>query len=240
MQTVNDWHYDIQHIKAQTAFIRAACKKKQIVVAYLENDQKSWPAWKTKHPNYLNCVTHLIDSIGSIYQGSEIHLNGHSGGGSFVFAYLKAVDQIPNKICRISFLDSDYNYDSSYQNKLLDWLQNKQHQLRVFAYNDSIALYNGKPVVSPTGGTWYRSKLMLANLKSHFHFKDRSNDSMLIYKSSHDQIQFFLKTNPDRKILHTNQVALNGFIHSELSGTKMDSNNYLYFSKRAYEQYIKD
>ncbi|OYZ48190.1 MAG: hypothetical protein B7Y15_12490 [Bacteroidetes bacterium 24-39-8] len=236
----DDWHFDIQHIQAQTAFIRNALPSKSVVVVYLENDQKSWPAWKQKHPDFLQNTKHLIDSIGSLFLEPEIHLNGHSGGGSFIFAYLKAVDNIPQKIKRISFLDSDYNYDSSYYNKLHDWLKNKSHQLRVFAYNDSIALYNGKPVVSATGGTWYRSKKMLADLSNEFQFHNFSTDSILIYKSKSKQIQFFLKTNPERKILHTKQVELNGFIHSELSGTKMDSKQYIYYGNRAYEAYLKN
>lgn len=240
MEPSDDWHFDIQHIKAQTAFIRNAVPHKYVVVIYLENDQKSWPAWKLKHPDYLQCTTHLIDSISSLFLEPEIHLNGHSGGGSFVFAYLKAVENIPEKIKRISFLDSDYNYDSSYTNKLSEWLKNKSNQLRVFAYNDSIALYNGKPVVSATGGTWYRSKKMLADLSNQYKFNNLSNDSMLIYKSKSKQIQFYLKTNPERKILHTKQVELNGFIHSELSGTKMDSKSYLYYGNRAYEAFIKN
>jgi len=49
-----------------------------------------------------------------------------------------------------------------------------------------------------------------------------------------------LKTNPERKILHTNQVELNGFIHSELSGTSKDSWHYRYFGNRAYGAYIQD
>jgi len=191
MQAGDNWHFDIQHIKAQTAFIRSANQKEQIIVAYLENDQKSWPAWKTKHPDYLNCVSHLVDSMASIYPKASFHINGHSGGGSFIFAYLSSVKEIPHQIKRISFLDSDYNYDSTYLEKLSVWLADKEHQLRVFAYNDSIALFNGKPVVSPTGGTWYRSKKMMNDLSHQFSFKDLSNDSMLIYKSKSNQIQFF-------------------------------------------------
>lgn len=240
MSAGDDWHFDIQHIAAQTAFIRAALPQQKIVIAYLENGQKSWPAWKTKHPNYLENISTIIDSLSKRFGHPVIHLNGHSGGGSFVFAYLKAVTTIPENIQRISFLDSDYNYDSSYLPKLTTWLNNKSHQLRVFAYNDSIALYNGKPVVSATGGTWYRSKKMMSDLSQQFHFTNYSNDSLFIYKSKSKQIQFFLKTNPERKILHTKQVELNGFIHSELSGTKKDSKNYLYYGARAYEIYIPD
>ena len=44
----DDWHFDIQHIRAQTAFLREVLPNKNIVVAYLENDYKiliinEWP-----------------------------------------------------------------------------------------------------------------------------------------------------------------------------------------------------
>src|ERR1700674_891664 len=46
MEPGDDWHFDIQHIRAQTAFIRQELAKQNFVVIYLENNYKSWPAWK--------------------------------------------------------------------------------------------------------------------------------------------------------------------------------------------------
>jgi hypothetical protein len=238
METGDDWHFDIQHIRAQTLFIRNQFPDKNIVLAYLENDVKNWPAFRQKHSNVEQEVKHIVDTLESLFPKPLIYFNGHSGGGSLIFSYLRSVDIIPDNITRISFLDSDYNYDSSYTKKLMQWLSNKHHSLTVFAYNDSIALYNGKPVVSATGGTWYRSKWMLNDMRSKYKMKDSSNDSMIIIKSNDQRIQFFLKTNPDRKILHTKQVELNGFIHSILAGTKKDSKDYQYYGDRAYTEFI--
>ena len=53
----------------------------------------------------------IVDITG---KKKEIYLNGHSGGGSFIFGYLAGVEKIPSQVKRISFLDSDYGYDSSY------------------------------------------------------------------------------------------------------------------------------
>src|SRR5829696_9774788 len=36
LQANDDWHFDIQHIKAQTAFLRERLKKKNIAVVYLD------------------------------------------------------------------------------------------------------------------------------------------------------------------------------------------------------------
>jgi hypothetical protein len=238
----DDWHYDIQHIRAQTAFVRKAWKRQQVVVAYLENTQKSWPQWKTLHPDHKELVQHITDTVMGLVpvEQKDVYLNGHSGGGRFIFSYLDGVDSIPSFIRRISFLDSNYGYDPTYTSKLISWLQhNKTACLNVFAYNDSVALYNEKPLVSPTGGTWYRSHRMLEDLSSAFALKEVRNDSLIVYKSSDERIQFFLKTNPGRKIFHTQQVELNGFIHSLFCGTRYDSRHYKYYTQRAYSKYIE-
>ncbi len=238
----DDWHFDIQHIRAQTIFIRQELKRKNFIVIYLENQYKSWPAWKQKHQDYKIRLPLLTDSLAASITTHQksIYLNGHSGGGSFIFGCLAGVQEIPSYIKRISFLDSDYGYDSSYFPKLKNWLTNvKGAALNVFAYNDSAALYNGKPVVSATGGTWYRSHLLLQHLQNEMDFRLMNTDSITVYKSNDERVQFFFKQNTNRGIYHTQQVELNGFIHSILCGTKKDSRRYNYYSKRAYAALIK-
>jgi len=237
----DDWHFGVQHIKAQTAFLRSKMKE-NIVVAYLENSFRSWPSWKQKHGDYRTEIKHIVDTLYSLVPSryKSIYLNGHSGGGSFIFGYLDAIETIPASVERITFLDSDYGYDSSYYTKLKSWLAaNKKATLTVFAYNDSVALYNNKPVVSEKGGTWYRSHLMLQHLQQDLTFQQTRNDSLIFYRSSNGQVAFFLKTNPERRIFHTQQVELNGFIHSVLYRTKNESEGYEYFGPRAYSDYIR-
>ncbi len=242
MKEGDDWHFDIQHIRAQAKFIRQQLKKKNFVVIYLENNLKSWPAWRQRHPDFRSRIPQLIDSLSSLITAKQkdIYLNGHSGGGSFIFGYIAGMEKIPSYIKRISFLDSDYGYDSSYYLKFKTWLKDvKGSALNVFAYNDSVALLNGKPFVSATGGTWYRSKLFLTHLQTDFSFNKVQDDSLIVYKSIKQNIQFFFKTNPDRKIFHTVQVELNGFIHSVLCGTSFDSKRYRYYSQRAYSDLVE-
>lgn len=241
LQPGDDWHYDIQHIKAQTEFLREKLKE-NIAVAYLENDFKSWPSWKQKHSNFRKEIQNLVDSISGLVpsKNKTIYLNGHSGGGSFIFGYLDGVEKIPSSIERITFLDSDYGYDTTYTPKFISWLKaNKKATLTVFAYNDSVALYNGKPIVSEKGGTWYRSHLMMQNFQNNFSFHQTRNDSLIFYRSNNNQVAFFFKTNPERKIFHTQQVELNGFIHSILYRTKKESEGYEYFGQRAYSKLIQ-
>ena len=242
MKPGDDWHFDIQHIKAQTGFLRNKLRKKNVIVIYVGNQYHSWPLWKQQHDNFSMLIPHLVDSLASLIPGKKnaIYLNGHSGGGSFIFGYLAGVEMVPENIKRISFLDSNYGYDHLYYPGLLNWLKTvKGAALNVFAYNDSIALYNGKPVVSATGGTWFRSHQMLKDFQQGFTFTREDTDSLVIYKSRDKRIQFYFKNNPDRGIYHTQQVALNGFIHSVLCGTPHDSRKYHYYSIRAYNNYIE-
>ena len=182
----------------------------------------------------------MVDSLSLIFPSKHVDvcLNGHSGGGSFIFGYIAGANKIYSNITRISFIDSDYGYDSTYTGKIMDWMMFHKGVLNVFAYNDSIALLNGKPFVSATGGTWYRSHMMLKDFQG-FDFSKTETDSLIICKSKSINLQFFFKKNLDRGIYHTQQVELNGFIHSILAGTKMDSKNYNYYTKRVYDDLIE-
>jgi hypothetical protein len=240
----DDWHFNIQHIGAQTRFLRSKLKDETVVVAYLENTQKSWPQWKASTPDYEKLVKKMLDDVKEIFAPwqPKVVLNGHSGGGRFIFSYLDAVNEIPEDVVRIAFLDSDYGYeDSIYGPKFDTWLKTGNDKfLCALAYNDSVVVYNGKPLVSPTGGTWYRTKMMQKYLSEQFHFKKQDDDSLIWNYSKRKRIEIILKTNPDKKIFHTVQVERNGFIQSILSGTKLEQMNYTYFGDRAYPGFIAD
>lgn len=242
MEQGDDWHFDIQHIAAQTRFVREKITNENIVVVYLENKLKAWPVWKRSHAEYQLLIPAMIDTVVKALSLKKysIHLNGHSGGGSFIFGYIQSQQQVPKNVRRITFMDSNYGYDSSFTTKLMDWVKaSSSHMLTVLAYNDSIALYNGKPVVSATGGTWYRSKLMMKDMSTEFSFGMAMEDSVQHYFAFNRQVNVFLVDNPERKILHTKQVELNGFIHSLLLNTKFESEGYRYFGERAYSRFIQ-
>jgi pimeloyl-ACP methyl ester carboxylesterase len=240
----DDWHYNIQHIGAQTRYLRGIIREKTIVTVYVEARQKSWPAWKAATPDYSDKVKSMVDDVTAIFSQwhPDVVLNGHSGGGRFIFSFLDAVPRIPDDIKRIAFIDSDYGYeDSIYGSKLVKWLKSgRSKRLCVLAYNDSVALYDGKPVVSATGGTWYHTHMMKSYLSSAYRFHERDHDTLQWYFNRGNRVEFVLKTNPDRKIFHTQQVEFNGFIHSMLSGTKREQKGYSYFGKREYSAFISD
>ncbi|MCX6137694.1 MAG: hypothetical protein NTV54_09400 [Ignavibacteriales bacterium] len=241
----DDWHFDIQHIGAQTRFLRSIMPDNDVVVVYLEAARKSWPQWRSTHPDNAAVIRALIDTVASFYadRPADIMLSGHSGGGSLLFGYLNGVDTIPASIARIAFLDADYAYNDTLQHgeKLVQWLRNgSDHALNVLAYNDSIALLNGKPFVSATGGTWYRTKMMMRRLQQHFSFVVDSLDGLERFSALDGRIKIWMKENPERAIYHTVQVEKNGFIECVCSGSSHDGKGYTYFGDRAYTQYITD
>lgn len=241
----DDWHLYIQHIAAQTRYIRNLDNKNNYIIAYVMAAQKSWPAWKHSTPDSVFIIKNIVDSITGLFKAYDpkIMLNGHSGGGSFIFGYLDAVENIPADIERIAFLDSDYGYEENkHKAKLTNWLgQSKTNKLLILAYNDSVVIYNGKPLVSAKGGTWYRSRLMQRNLSEAFSFTTNADTSFIMHRALNDRILFVLKENPGGLILHTEQVEKNGFILSLLSATKFNNKKYFtYFGERVYEKYIND
>lgn len=241
----DDWHFDIQHIAAQTRYVRQLDKKNNYIIAYVMAAKKSWPAWKRTTKDSIFIIKNIVDSIFHLFKNyqPEIVLNGHSGGGSFIFGYLDAAEKIPGEVTRIAFLDSDYGYEEArHTNKLRHWLQDsKANKLLVLAYNDSTVIYNGKPLVSSRGGTWYQSRLLQRNLAATFNFRTVADTVFITHKALHGRIQMILKENPRGLIYHTEQVARNGFILSLLSATKFDRKRYFtYFGNRVYENFIVD
>lgn len=242
LEAGDDWHYDIQHIAAQTRYLRQIQLDYNLVTVYLEADQLSWPAWKATHENYVDLVQEVVSLIRSRFSPYEtfIILTGHSGGGRFIFSFLDGENPIPEYVKRISFLDSNYGYEHAYGDQLMEWLdRSSDHHLSVLAYNDSIALYNGKTFVSATGGTWYRSRIMQQYLANHYKFQTRTTDDFIYHRAQDGRIQITLKMNPDQGIYHTEQVELNGFIHTMVSGTEFESTGYEYFGERVYDHLIQ-
>ncbi len=233
----DDWHFDIQHIAAQTRYLRERIDDYAIVVAYLETDHRSWPAWRRGHSDNIERIQAVVDTVTNVFSGFDtfLVLNGHSGGGSFIFGYIDGSETIPDAVERIAFLDSNYNYNDGYGDKLAAWLASPRARcLTVLAYNDSVALYNGKPVVSETGGTWHRSRMMQNRLAQRFRFTARVDSEFIRHTALKGRITFILKKNPERKILHTVQVERNGFIHSMLAGTPREEKGYVYYGDRIY------
>ena len=237
----DDWHYDIQHIGAQTRFVRQLDKDESLVVAYLEANNHAWPTWLRSSDSSV--TVRIVDSVVNRYSGHDLRiaLDSHSGGGAFEFAYINSVSQIPAQIDRIAFLDSEYNYEAAlHESKLAQWLRTEGHYLCAIAYDDASARYQGKPFVSAEGGTWGRTHAMLRDLGADFGIKLTNTTDPERYEGPGGRIVFLLKQNPRAEIFHTVQVERNGFIESLLSGTAFDGRGFRYFASRAYLRFIHE
>lgn len=241
----DDWHYQIQHIGAQTRFIRSQNPEYNLVTVYLEASSQSWGTWRSSTTNGDKIILQLTESILDIFNGLNpyIVLSGHSGGGNFPFGFIDAVTEIPAYVKKISFLDSNYNWDNSrYGAKLKQWLEaSNENKLSVICYDDLNALLDGKPIVSETGGTWYRSKVMQKYLEDNMTATwDKSDtEEMMTFSAENNRIQFLMKKNPERKVLHTVLVEKNGYIQALFSGTALEEKNYKFYSNAVYTPYIQ-
>ncbi len=240
----DDWHFDIQHIGAQIRWLRARLPEVNLVIAYLENSDKSWPTWRRKHDADSKRIPAIVQALRQRFptDTTRLVLTGHSGGGSFTFGYLNGLKSIPEDVERIAFLDSNYAYDSSpgHADKIAAWLtgDTKRH-LCVLAYHDSIALLNGKTFVSENGGTWGRSQAMLKDLGTKFPFTTEVSREWQRHQALDGRVKFFLRANPEKIVLHTRQVEWNGFIHAMLTGTELEGKGYEYMNGRVYSDLIQ-
>lgn len=238
----DDWHYNIQHIGAQIRFLRQQLPEKNVVVMYLENEQKSWPAWRKTYANNSEIIRSIFMSIAGQYpHQTEFIIAGHSGGGSFINGFMNAFDSIPGNVSRIAYLDANYSYDDSLDHgkKLMQWLRSDTtHKLSVIAYDDREITFNGKKVVGPDGGTYRATQRMAKYFREYTDIRSFQDSTILQYESFNNRSRFIVHTNPDTLILHTVLVEKNGLIHSVLFNTVHEDVNYKFFGTRAYQQFI--
>ena len=218
LATGDDWHFDIQHTGAQMRLLRAANPGRNLVIAYLENTQKSWPAWRGANTNNGALIAGMVASLRAAIPGGapDVWLTGHSGGGSFTFGFINAFDAIPAYVTRIGFLDSDYAFgdDPAHGPKLIAWLRgNSDRRLVVIAYDDRNIELNGKKVVSDTGGTYRATYRMVEAFRKEIPLEEGHVGSYVSFTAP--QVEMFIHKNPENKILHTMLVGeFNGFIRA--------------------------
>lgn len=239
-----DWHYDIQHIGAQTRALRESGIS-QAVVVYLEADNKSWPEWRRVR-GYEQANRRIVAIVDEIREsiGSPPHLlvtlTGHSGGGSLMFGFIEAQQTLPDWLERIAFLDSNYNFEPQHGEKIANWLRrDAHHTLVVLAYDDRNIMLNGKKVVSDSGGTWRASQRMIQYFQTDSPLPQSGLSAFIRY--SRPQIEILLHPNPENRILHTGMIGeMNGYMHALLAGRPGYAlRNSVLKAKRAYEPWIE-
>ncbi|MCX7918460.1 MAG: hypothetical protein N3A72_02400 [bacterium] len=243
----DDWHYNIQHIGAQTRRLREVITKENIIVAYLTPTFRSWPSWSATHKENRNqLVLQILDSVTSQLPRppDEVILSSHSGGGSFIFNYLNSVECIPDWITRIAFLDSVYNYndeENKHGEKLIEWLTRKpNHYLSIISYDDRNIMLDGKLVVGSTGGTYRKTYKLIERFQQEIPLTVSSTGDYLRWRGLNGQVDIIIHPNPENKILHTVLVEKNGFIHAITVGTKFENKAGVFWGPVAYTKWIQE
>lgn len=246
MKPGDDWHYNIQHIGAQTRQLREVIKKENIIVTYLTPSSKSWPSWGGVHKENRNqLIPQLIESVKNQLPRppDEVILSSHSGGGSFIFNYLNSVEHIPDWIGRISFLDSVYNYteEEQHSDKFIEWLkQNPKHVLSIISYDDRNIMLNGKLVLGPTGGTYRKTHKIIDRYQQEIPLSMSSTAEYMHWQGMNGQIDIIILLNPENKILHTVIVEKNGFVYAMTVGTKYENKAGIFWGPAAYTKWIQE
>lgn len=270
VQSGDYWHFDAHHIAAQTAFLRAHDKKCNYITIYLKTRQKAWKIWHNEHLDICKeTYDKLFADVVALYADYEpsLTISSHSGGGYLIFNYFRLADSINPAIKHIIFLDSVYGYTTEdHCEKFSRWLEDKGHSLSVISYEDATVIFRGKPLVTPSGGSWGRSHQMVEDLSKHFRIKEKikfikdggdidpeirsskrkfsdetdvsENAFVEQWRGLGGRISFKLLRNPNGLIWHLVLVEKNGFIDSVLTGTPKEGRGYQFWGARAYSEYI--
>lgn len=241
-----DWHYNIQHIGAQTRRLRELIPEENIVVAYLEADKKSWPSWRQARPNNGELIRELVTSVTQKLAdyNPKVELSAHSGGGSLIFGFINGGAEIPDSVNRIAFLDADYAYDDEkdkHGDKLLAWLKRSpEHCLCVVCYDDRNITVNGKLVVGPTGGTYRATtERMMGRLEKDVKLTSETKGELTHVRGMNGQIDILIHHNSANAILHTVLVEKNGFIRAATVGSKFEGRADEFWGDAAYRKWIQ-
>lgn len=253
MEEGDDWHFNIQHIAAQTAFLRDHNRGRNYITVYLMAKQKAWNTWHKLHTDICReTYESIFADVISLYEqyNPTVTISSHSGGGYLIFNYFNVVEKVNPAIKRIVFLDSVYGYDTDlHLAKFTEWLKEPDHYLTVITYEDTTVIYDGKPLVTVTGGGWGRSHQMVEDFSKVFRVKEKvrrikGSDSSLdatmeSFRGLGGRFSIKVLRNPKGLIWHTVLVEKNGFIDGALTGTRREGRGYDFWGKRAYEEYIK-
>ena len=238
-----DWHYDIQHVAAQMRLLRATDLRSDYVLAVVQAPQLSWPAFRRDERQAGKIIPALIDSLFAETGATSVVLSCHSGGGSFLFGTINAREAIPDTIERIVFLDANYSYsdDDKHGEKLLAWLdRDVNHRLIVVAYDDREVVFGGKKAIGPDGGTFRATGRMTSRLGKDRELTESKAGPFIHTHDRTRQVQCFVHTNPENKILHTALVGeMNGLIHALTLGTEHAEKWGRFGGPRAYTKWVQ-
>lgn len=212
-----DWHFDLQHIAAQTRLLRRRFPEENLVLAVIEAEGLSWPAWRRRQTDPAARITSIVETLRQWIPGdSTVSLAAHSGGGSFLWGFLNAFEEVPDWVDRFLFLDANYSFDDAdgHGDKLLRWLQgDASRELTVLAYDDREITLNGNKVVGPDGGTQRATERMRTRFARDLELTADVRGPFDSWSGMSGQVAAWVHRNPDNRILHTALIGeMNGLI----------------------------
>lgn len=238
-----DWRFDIQHVAAQLRRLREIDREHGFVLAVVQAPKLSWPTFRREHAGANTIIRDLVTTLAKEVSAERVMLTCHSGGGSFIFGYLNAVESLPSSLMRIVFLDANYSYsdDEKHGDKLVAWLRGDAiRRLAVIAYDDREITLNGKKVAGPAGGTFRASQRMLNRFRRDVELTEHDVGPFRQTSGLNGQVQFLVHPNPDNKILHTTLVGeMNGLLHGLTLGTNLELKWGQFGGPRAYTKWIQ-
>jgi hypothetical protein len=240
-----DWHYDIQHIAAQIRRLREVSPDENVVLVCVQADEKSWPAWRSKHPDNAALILAMVqDNIkGLPGKDARVALTGHSGGGSMIFGFINSADAIPAWVNRIVFLDANYSFSDTdkHGDKLIAWLNgDTERSLIVIAYDDRNITLDGKMVNGPDAGTYRATERMRVRFGIDIKLGHTESGDIDRYAGLGGRVTFIVHRNPANKILHTVLVGeMNGLLEAMTLNTTAHGKWGAFGTPRAYTKWIQ-
>ncbi|MHB8898339.1 MAG: hypothetical protein ACYC6Y_06290 [Thermoguttaceae bacterium] len=238
-----DWHFDIQHVAAQIRRLREIDKSTDYVLAVVQAPKLSWPSFRADRRQSGAIIRGLVESLAAESSAGSVILAGHSGGGSFLWGYLNAVDAIGPSVERIVLLDANYSYSDQegHGDKVLAWLQKgATRRLVVIAYDDREITLDGKKVVGADGGTFRATERMLARLRRDVEMTEGERGTFRHITGMDGRVEFFVHPNPENKILHTALVGeMNGLLEGLTVGTELEGKWGQFGGPRSYTAWVQ-
>lgn len=94
--------------------------------------------------------------------------------------------------------------------------------LSVVAYDDWEIVLDGKPVVSPDGGTYRRTIDMACCFRRDIEINGSHVDSLMTFRGMDGRLEFLIHENPGNPILHTRPIGeMNAFLHAMTLNTSV-------------------
>jgi hypothetical protein len=239
-----DWHFDIQHVAAQVRRAREVAPTENIVLACVEAEGLSWPAWRKATPDAPARIRRVVEGLRALIPGnrSRVTLTGHSGGGSFIFGFVEAADTLPDYLDRIAFLDANYSFDADkHGDKLLGWLRGYANRyLTVIAYDDRSITLDGKLVVGKDGGTFRATRRMLDRFGKDVALVEGKTGPFVAHTGLDGRLAMYVHPNPENRIVHTALVGeMNGLLKVLTDGDAKAAEGGKFGGPRAYTKWVQ-